>query len=181
MKPVSSPAMIVALTVKPFEPASVMIRTLSLFSSAMSFAIGVICDRDQLWAEAAQREAGNASIRLDPKLWRSAEEEQEQRLTRDPWYDALQSALSEMKGKITSISLWEILDVRGGQRTQEQSKRLSDAMRHLGWRRANKARTIKVEGRDVMGFVCGEQPWRLISAERDKYGELLVHYDDVMR
>ena len=86
-----------------------------------------------------------------------------------------------MKGKITSISLWEILDVRGGQRTQEQSKRLSDAMRQLGWRRANKARTIKVEGRDVMGFVCGEQPWRLISVMRDKYGELSVFYDDVMR
>ena len=136
--------------------------------------------RDQLWAEAAQREAGNASIRLDPKLWRSAEEEQEQRLTRDPWYDALQSALGEMKGKITSISLWEILDVRGGQRTQEQSRRLGDAMRQLGWRRANKARTIKVEGRDVMGFVCGEQPWRLISVMRNKNGELLVHYDDVM-
>jgi predicted P-loop ATPase len=138
-------------------------------------------DRDQLWAEAAQREAGNASIRLDPKLWRSAEEEQEQRLTRDPWYDTLQSALSEMEGKISSISLWEILDVRGGQRTQEQSRRLGDAMRQLGWRRANKARTIKVEGRDVMGFVCGEQPWRLISVMRGKDGQLSVFYDDVMR
>jgi predicted P-loop ATPase len=138
-------------------------------------------DRDQLWAEAAQREAGSASIRLDPKLWRSAEEEQEQRLTRDPWYDALQSALSEMEGKISSMSLWEILDVRGGQRTQEQSKRLSDTMRQLGWRRANKARTIKVEDKDVSGYVCGEQPWRLISVMRGKDGQLSVFYDDVMR
>jgi hypothetical protein len=111
-------------------------------------------DRDQLWAEAAQREVANASIRLDPKLWRSAEEEQEQRLTRDPWYDALQSALSEMEGRISSMSLWEILDVRGAQRTQDQSRRLSDAMRHLGWRRANKARTIKVEG--TTNRTCGE-------------------------
>ena len=85
-----------------------------------------------------------------------------------------------MEGKISSMSLWEILDVRGGQRTQEQSKRLGDAMRQLGWRRANKARTIKVEGRDVMGFVCGEQPWRLTSVMRGKDGQLSVFYDDAM-
>jgi predicted P-loop ATPase len=34
--------------------------------------------RDQLWAEAAAREAAGASIRLDPKLWPKAAEEQEQ-------------------------------------------------------------------------------------------------------
>jgi len=54
-------------------------------------------------------------------------------------------------------------------------------MRHLGWRRANTARTIKVEDKDVMGFVYGEQPWRLISVMRDKYGAVSVFYDDVMR
>jgi hypothetical protein len=86
-----------------------------------------------------------------------------------------------MGGKIATTSVWEILDVRGAQRTQDQSKRLSDAMRLLGWRRANTARTIKVEDEDVMGFVYGEQPWRLISVMRDKYGEVSVFYDDVMR
>jgi hypothetical protein len=91
----------------------------------------------------------------------------------------LQSALSGTGGKISSASVWEILDVRGAQRTQDQSRRLSDAMRHLGWRRANKARTIKVGDKDVMGFVYREQPWRLISVTRDKYG-LRVFYDDVM-
>jgi hypothetical protein len=70
--------------------------------------------------------------------------------------------------------------LNGGQRTQDQSRRLSDAMRHLGWRRANKARTIKVGDKDVSGYVCGEQPWRLISVMRDKYGDLSVFYDDVM-
>jgi len=102
-------------------------------------------------------------------------------ITRDPWCDMLQSALSGMEGKIATTSVWEILDVRGGQRTQEQSRRLSDAMRLLGWRRANTARTIKVGDKDVSGYVCGEQPWRLISVMRDKYGEVTVFYDDVMR
>jgi hypothetical protein len=132
-------------------------------------------DRDQLWAEAAAREAAGASIRLDPELWPKAREEQEQRLTRDPWLDALQSALVEMKGKITSASIWTILDVRGGQQTQEQNRRVNDAMRQLGWQR-NKARTIKIDGKDVPGWTRGEPPWRLILVNRD-YGALDVRYD----
>jgi hypothetical protein len=132
-------------------------------------------NRDQLWAEAAAREAEGASIRLDPKLWPKAREEQEQRLTRDPWYDMLHSALVDMKGKITSASIWEILDVRGGQQTQEQNRRVNDAMRSLGWQR-NKARTIKVHGNDVPGWTRGEPPWRLIIVDR-YYGQLGVHYE----
>jgi predicted P-loop ATPase len=135
-------------------------------------------DRDQLWAEAATREAAGASIRLDPRLWPKAAEEQEQRLTRDPWFDALQAALGDMEGKISSASVWEILDVRGGHQTQEQSRRVGDAMRQLGWRRANKARTIKFAGKDVMGWVRGEQPWRRIWVWRDKDGRLAVLHED---
>ena len=70
------------------------------------------------------------------------------------------------------------LSVLSASAAHAASKRLGDAMRQLGWRRANKARTIKVEGRDVMGFVCGEQPWRLISVMRGKDGQLSVFYDD---
>jgi predicted P-loop ATPase len=136
-------------------------------------------DRDQLWAEAATREMNRASIRLDEKLWPTAAEEQQQRLTRDPWYDALQMALADMEGKITSVSVWEILDVRGSQRTQEQNKRMGDAMRLLGWHRANKAGTIKYHGNNVSGYVRGEQqPRRLITVWRDRDGGAHVFYDD---
>jgi hypothetical protein len=67
---------------------------------------------------------------FDPKLWPHAEREQEQRLTHDPWVDMLESALDGMNGKITNVSVWEILDVPGGHRTQEQSRRLGEAMRN---------------------------------------------------
>ena len=69
-------------------------------------------DRDQLWAEAAAREATRASIRLPPELWKLAAEEQAQRLTDDPYLDTLQHALGDMKGKISSEAIWVILDVK---------------------------------------------------------------------
>jgi predicted P-loop ATPase len=46
-------------------------------------------DLDQLWAEAAAREATGASIRLDPKLYTAAGEEQEKREIADPWCDLI--------------------------------------------------------------------------------------------
>ena len=41
-------------------------------------------DRDQLWAEAAVREAQGESIRLDPKLWKDAADEQKERTVEEP-------------------------------------------------------------------------------------------------
>ena len=134
-------------------------------------------DRDQLWAEAAAREARGASNRLNQELWKKAAEEQEQRLTRDPWFEALHDALGDMKGKISMEAIWTILDVRGAQRGQEQSRRVGEAMRKLGWRRANTAGTVKIEGKLVSGFVKDEQPWQTVEAWRSKEGNLSVHYD----
>jgi predicted P-loop ATPase len=46
-------------------------------------------DREQLLGEAATYEAGGESITLDPSLWSSAQEAQEQRRVADPWEDIL--------------------------------------------------------------------------------------------
>jgi len=81
-----------------------------------------------------------------------------------------------MKGKISMEAIWTILDVRGAQRGQEQSRRVGEAMRKLGWRRANTAGTVKIECKLVSGFVKGEQPWQTVQAWRDKEGNLSVHY-----
>jgi predicted P-loop ATPase len=53
-------------------------------------------DRDQLWAEAAQRESESVSIVLDRGLWDPARIEQEAREEADPWDDIL----SELIGTI---------------------------------------------------------------------------------
>ncbi len=136
-------------------------------------------DRDQLWAEAAEREASGASIRLDPQLWAAAAEEQARRLTVDPYLEELQAALADHAGKIASSSLWEILDIKPGHRTQDQNRRLGEAMRKLGWTRANSANTVKIGGKNVSGFVRGEQPWATIAVVRtSEHGLNVRAYDE---
>jgi hypothetical protein len=92
-------------------------------------------DREQLWAEAAAREADGASIRLDPTLYGAAAEEQAGRRVEDPFVETLGAILNGAEGKLRSIDAWAIVGVPEGQRTQEHNQRLGDAMRELGWER----------------------------------------------
>ena len=119
-------------------------------------------DRNQLWAEAATRETSGDSIRLDAKLYSMAAEEQAQRLTADPYYEALHHVLGDRKGKISSEDVWQILDIKAGQRGQDQGRRMGDAMRALGWSRPNKSKLVRIGGRPVVGWVKGEQPWEQV-------------------
>ena len=63
-------------------------------------------DLDQLWGEAAMREASGASIRLDQSLWGAAAAEQDKRLAAhaDPFADALANQLGGKAGRIPSES-----------------------------------------------------------------------------
>jgi hypothetical protein len=92
-------------------------------------------DRDQLWAEAAHREAAGESIRLDPKFWMVAAEQQDQRRIEDPFAQRLAQVLGDMPGKLRAEDVWTIIGVPPGQRTQEQNGRLGAAMRTNGWTR----------------------------------------------
>src|SRR5262249_29220374 len=94
-------------------------------------------DRDQLWAEAAAREASAASIRLDPKLWGEAAEEQTEREVEDPFFDVLAKHLADIKhGKIAAADVWTILGMRG-QKSQFDNERMGAAIRKLGWEKGN--------------------------------------------
>jgi predicted P-loop ATPase len=136
-------------------------------------------DRDQLWAEAAEREATGGSIRLPRELWPIAAREQAKRLTEDPYLPALQHELGDIeRGKISSKALWEILDLKVGHLHQDQSRRVSDAMKRLGWRRPNSAMTIKVDGKDVVGWVKGEKPWPEIVVQRCSDGTISIVQED---
>jgi predicted P-loop ATPase len=118
-------------------------------------------DRDQLWAEAAAREASGASIRLPETLWRDAAEVQEERLAQDPIYDALYEALGTVKnGKIAASSIWAILDVRPGTQTQDHNVRVGHAMRKLGWERAKNP--LRFDGKLVRGYTKGDPPPHIV-------------------
>jgi hypothetical protein len=91
--------------------------------------------RDQLWAEAGQREAAGESIRLDPSLYPVAAEAQERHRIEDPFEGRLAEVLGDCHGKIKAEDAWTIIGVPSGQRTQEHKARLGEAMRRLGWKR----------------------------------------------
>jgi Virulence-associated protein E len=126
-------------------------------------------DRDQLWAEAAAREAKGESIRLARELWPKAAEEQRQRLADDPFVTVLATHLEHLEGKIKAADVWEILGLRGAQPTQDAYARTAEAMKRIGWKRPNKAGTARFEGKLMAAYVRGDSQ-KTIEVVRLSYG-----------
>lgn len=136
-------------------------------------------DRDQLWAEAAAREADGVSIRLDQTLWSAAAEQQAGRVTQDPYFEQLRDELGDRQGKIRAAHVWVILDVTGAQRSQEQNNRVGTAMRMLGWQRpGGGVARFAGEAQPQSAYIKGPQPWREIHAQRDREYGLSVTFRD---
>ena len=110
-------------------------------------------DRDQLWAEAAQRESEDVSIVLDRKLWDLARIEQEAREEADPWDDVL----SEVIGTVeqgeerveTSELLTTVLGIHPSKQRDIDYKRLGRCMRRLGWDGPKK---LRISGKTRRGY-----------------------------
>lgn len=92
-------------------------------------------DRDQIWAEAAHREAAGESIRLDPALYEAAGDAQEQRRTEDPFEIIVQRAFGDLTGRIRIEEAWKVLGIQGRVITQDEMTRFGTAMRMQGWER----------------------------------------------
>ena len=138
---------------------------------------GIIQDRDQLWAEAAHREAAGESIRLDPSLYAAAAAEQEERHIEDPFAEILESSLAEFDNcKLRAIDAWAVVGVQAGQQTQEQNVRLGEAMRSLGWERKKR----RFVGDPVWAYVKGSGANRLVVDVDAGTGASLLRLDDSM-
>jgi hypothetical protein len=124
-------------------------------------------NRDQLWAEAAAREAKGESIRLERSLWPVAAEMQKKRMIDDPFDDVLEQALGYLDGKISSLSVLTILNIPEPQRTPAMEMRAANAMKRLGWERPNNA--IWVDGKTARGYLRGDPPHKLITARRSLF------------
>jgi hypothetical protein len=135
-------------------------------------------DRDQLWAEAAAREAKGESIRLARELWPAAARAQEQRLADDPFVAVLAEHLGHYDdAKIKSTAVWEILNLRGAQLTQEAYVRVAEAMKRIGWKRPNSAGTARFDGKLLVGHVRGNARWE-IKVERDQHGLYVISEEE---
>ena len=125
-------------------------------------------DRDQLWAEAAAREAQGVSIRLPRELWAIAAKEQEERMIDEPWIEVIQKALGETNGKLLTSDVWRIVNIPTAQRTQAHNERVGIAMRACGWKR--KKVRFPVIGMQ-WAYVRGPKPYKTINLYTN-------HYDD---
>jgi predicted P-loop ATPase len=94
-------------------------------------------DRDQIWAEAAQREREGASIVLRRELWSVARAEQEAREDADPWDDILVKVIGTIEQGMERVESTELLGTVIGIHASRQRdvdfKRLGRCMRRLGW------------------------------------------------
>lgn len=97
---------------------------------------GIARDRDQLWAEAAHRQAQGESIRLDPKHWATAAIEQAKRRELDPWYDVVANNL-DLDGLMLTDDMWKVVGRAPGQATIADGHRLGKILRELGWDRVH--------------------------------------------
>ena len=113
-------------------------------------------DRDQLWAEAAEREASGASIRLDPSMYPTAAVEQEARQVEDPFLERLEEALGHFDhAKIRAEDVWLILgmDDVAARTHGDTGRRMGRAMRKLGWER----RQLRINNQRVWFYLKGRR------------------------
>lgn len=95
-------------------------------------------DVDQLWAEAAAAELDGESIRLAENLWPAAAERQADARSQEPWAEVLDAALGDITGRLVNMDAWTIINKPFHFRTQDDNKRIGQALRELGWERTRK-------------------------------------------
>jgi predicted P-loop ATPase len=92
-------------------------------------------DRDQIWAEAAHRQAQGESIELPPDLWAAAAAEQEQRVLTDPWQVMLEPLLEGKTGHIEIAQINQRLGLEAKHQNGQVGQRIAAIMTRLGFAR----------------------------------------------
>lgn len=118
---------------------------------------GIIAARDQLWAEAAAREAAGESIRLRQELWHVAGRHQEERREFDAWEDTIDELImaaspkSDGKIRIATTVIWDMLGIEVARRDRFGAVRISEIMQRRGFHR----KKVTLDGKTVVGYESG--------------------------
>ena len=103
---------------------------------------GLARDRDQLWAEAAMREARGDSTKLPERLWKQAGEEQTHRKEVDAWLDPISNYLNlknpEDVGIMDVLVDNQFLQLRPSEVGQREQNRAASVLRSLSFIRFQK-------------------------------------------
>ena len=89
--------------------------------------------RDQLWAEAAFRDAQGEQLELPESLYEQAAHEQAQRMIADPWEDKLGPALEGKAGHIEVEAVWKYLGIETHRQNPQVGHNVSQIMNRLGF------------------------------------------------
>jgi hypothetical protein len=109
---------------------------------------GLRTARDQIWAEAAAREADGASIRLAEELWPAAAEAQLQRTSaEDPIADKIEAWLGDLEGWVDSEDLWRVLELEDVDRRGRLTHKRWAALKRLGF--------VRIQHRRRWGYARG--------------------------
>jgi len=120
-------------------------------------------ERDQLWAEAAHREAAGESIRLDASLYTVATKQQNRRRIDDPWEEKLRVQFGgEDYCRVPPEDLWMTIGVPVERRDDKAQRRVSTVMQSLGFRRMS---VRDQKGRTVWGWGRGAKEQGLVDEE----------------
>lgn len=117
--------------------------------------LAIAKDRDQMWAEAAVREAAGESIRLDRSLWGEAGAVQTSHRVEDPLLDVMQAALDGYEGVIGANDVWLIAQI-SVERRNGMASAMGQAMTELGWIRGKNPRYMKSTNRREAYYQKGE-------------------------
>ncbi len=114
-------------------------------------------DRDQLWAEAAAREAAGASIRLAPELWAEAGLHQDDRRAIDPWESILEPLL-EGDGlvaveHVTVEAIWQTLKLEANHRDNRHGDRVAAILQRYGFTRKDR---VRIDGKPTRRWLREE-------------------------
>lgn len=116
-------------------------------------------DRDQMWAEAAHYEALGESIRLDPKYYALAEEEQEERRVVGSIEAMLEEAFTGVVGRIRILDMWGLFGKDPIEARPEEEARMGESMRRMGWERTR----LRVGAKRPYFYVKGTEEERNIA------------------
>jgi hypothetical protein len=108
-------------------------------------------NRDQLWAEAVERERAGEPIRLPEELWSVAGEMQEERRSVDHWEDIIGSYV-EGKGQVASQELFNLLGIPPAQQDRPKQLRVAEIMKER-FKYVRKSFYDQEQGKTVAGYI----------------------------
>lgn len=108
----------------------------------------VDAERDQLWAEAAAREAQGASIRLPKHLWSEAAKVQEEHREKHPWEDEIEEKLDLTKDVVLADAVWRSVGLGedASKRDNRAGRVIAATMKRFGYRAKKNIRITKSNG-----------------------------------